>query len=138
MQASHTKPELRLHEILRALDHTNFVTPPISTLKLPCREWAIIVDVLFIREKVVMEVAGEYWHKPSKNKSRKRRMMKDEARTQCLINNGYTVIEFTDVQVNLAYDFFMKKKFIKKERAEKARAAYANIKYVVDCALKGK
>ncbi len=135
---SHTKPELHMAALLRSWGYNEFITPPISRIIVEGREWPIEPDILFPKIKVCIFVHGKYFHLPSKTKTRKLRMKKDAAKEELLKMNNYIVLTFYDDAVNAAHDYHMKKKFRKEELANKACAAYINIKFVVDSALKGK
>ncbi len=136
--SSHTKCELQMAEMLQHWGYDGFITPPISRIIIKGREWPVEPDILFPLKKVCIFVHGRYWHMESKNKSRKLRKKKDAAKEELLILNGYIVLTFWDDDVELAWRHMMKKKFLKKDKEEKARATYTSIKYVVGCALKGK
>ena len=131
-----TKPEVHMATILRSLEHNDFVTN--YPLKLKCRAYPVIPDILFPRQKVVVEVAGAYWHKSSIHKTRALRIKKDEAKRACLENNEYVYLEFDADDVNLAHDYLTRKQFKNKARARRAEKVFNEIKAAIDEALKGR
>ena len=141
--SSHTLPELRLAEMLRAWGCYDFLTPPISGMVLFDKEatrdlyaWASVVpDIKFKKQRVVIEVVGEFWHKQSEHKSRKTRMEKDERRKNLIMANGYKYLEYTDEAINAAYKYFSKKKFRDKALLEYAIGWYEQIRAEVSAAL---
>lgn len=50
------------------------------------------VDFLFIKQKIVVEVDGDYWHSMKKDK--------DVLRDAHLVREGYTVLRFSETEIN--------------------------------------
>ncbi len=123
--SSGTKPERDLDQILRHLGYNDFVSN--YPIKLSCRVWPIVPDKVFLTRKVAMYCHGEYWHRPSAKKSRKRQMQKDESHVECLKNNGWKVLEFMGADLALAVDYLNKKAFRDKGRAKRAKKSYERI-----------
>ena len=133
---SGTRPEQNLDKLLRRFGYNDFVSN--WPIMLPCRVYPIVPDKVFLKSKVACYVHGEFWHRPSAKKTRKRRIQKDNANVQCLQKNGWIVLEFMGKDLELAIGHLMNKKFKDEERARSAKKVFNEIKAAIDEALKGK